>query len=190
MEITILGIIPARGGSKRVPKKNTKLLGKKPLIAYTIDAATKSRFLTDCVVSTDAEYISEIVKKYGVRTIERPKELATDKAKTTDVLLHAVRHVECDIVVCLQPTSPLRTARDIDNAIGLFLENDCDSVISCSVNGPNGAVYVSTPENLLKNKTFYAGMVLVYTMPPERSLDIDEPGDFNKAKKALCVHSS
>ena len=126
----ILGIIPARGGSKRIPQKNTKLLGNKPLIAWTIEAAEKSKYLTDFVVSTDAEYISDVAREYGSKVLERPKELATDWAKTIDVVLHAIRRVECNIVVCLQPTSPFRTTNDIDGAIELFLNNKCESVIS------------------------------------------------------------
>ena len=137
-EKIILGIIPARGGSKRIPKKNTKLLGRKPLIAWTMQAAEKSKYITDLVVSTDAQYISNIVKKYGVKVLERPNGLSTDWAKTIDVILHATRRIECDIVVCLQPTSPFRTSQDIDNALELFINNKCESVISvCEIGKEN-----------------------------------------------------
>jgi len=129
-EKIILGIIPARGGSKRIPKKNIKKLGNKPLIAWTIDAADKSRLLDDVIVSTDNQEIQEIAERFGIRVIERPKILATDWAKTIDVILDVLRREGADIVVCLQPTSPFRLAADIDNAINLFLHRKCDSVIS------------------------------------------------------------
>ena len=135
----ILGIIPARGGSRRVPKKNIKLLGKKPLIAYTIEAAEKSELLTDSIVSTDSKEITDIVKRFGTKTIERPKVLATDWAKTIDVILDILRKEDCDIAVCLQPTSPFRTAEDIDNAIDLFLKGKCESVVSVCEAGNNQA---------------------------------------------------
>jgi len=133
-EKIILGIIPARGGSKRIPKKNIKLLGGKPLIAYTIESAVKSRALNDFIVSTDNQDIHDVAEKFGARVMERPKVLATDWAKTIDVILDILRKEEADIVVCLQPTSPFRTAEDIDNAIRLFLNSNCESVISvCEV---------------------------------------------------------
>lgn len=130
----LLGVIPARGGSKRVPKKNIKLLGGKPLIAYTIEAAEKSRTLDNFVISTDSSEIMGVVEKYGAKTIERPKVLATDWAKTIDVVLDVARREEADAIVCLQPTTPFRTSKDIDNAITLFLNTNCESVISvCEV---------------------------------------------------------
>jgi len=136
-EKTILAIIPARGGSKRIPKKNIKKLGGKPLIAYTIDSAIKSKRLTDFVVSTENEEIHDIALKYGAKVVERPKILATDWAKTIDVVLDIINKEECDIVVLLQPTCPLRTSQDIDNAIDVFLRNKCDSVISMVEAGAN-----------------------------------------------------
>jgi CMP-N-acetylneuraminic acid synthetase len=130
----ILGVIPARGGSKRVPKKNIKKLGGKPLIAYTIEAAEKSKLLDSFVVSTDSAEISGVVTKYGAKTIERPKVLATDWAKTIDVILDVAKKEEADAIMCLQPTSPFRTAKDIDDAINLFLNVKCESVVSvCEV---------------------------------------------------------
>ena len=136
--MNILAIIPARGGSKRIPKKNIKKLGGKPLIKYTIDAATNSKKIDDVIVSTEDKEISDIVKRYGTRVIERPKVLATDWAKTIDVVLDVLNQEECKIVVLLQPTCPFRTGQDIDEAINLFLRNpQCDSVISMAEAGAN-----------------------------------------------------
>jgi len=115
----ILGLIPARGGSKGIPRKNVRLLGGKPLIAWTIDEAKKSKYIDRLVVSTDDHEIAEIARKYGADVpFMRPAELATDTARGVDVVLHALHKLpEYDAVILLQPTSPFRTTADIDGAI-------------------------------------------------------------------------
>jgi CMP-N,N'-diacetyllegionaminic acid synthase len=134
--LKIIGIIPARGGSKGIPQKNIKLLNGKPLISYTIDAAKKSKFIDHVFVSTDDTQISEISKQYGAEIpCLRPKELAADDTLTLPVIQHMTRYVEenidkTDIIITLQPTSPLRTAQDIDNAIQKLIDTDADSVSS------------------------------------------------------------
>jgi len=130
-----LTVIPARGGSKGIPRKNIRLLNGKPLIAYSIEAAFKSRRANRVIVSTEDQEIAEISKRYGAEVIDRPKELARDDSPTIDAVLHALGLLEeggymPDVVVLLQPTSPLRNAEDIDNAIELFLSRECDSVVS------------------------------------------------------------
>lgn len=132
---SIIAIIPARGGSKGIPQKNIKKLGEKPLIVYTIEEALRSEYLDHVFVSTEDPEIAEISKKYGAEVIDRPSALAEDSSKTVDVILHAVEYLEKTdihprIIVLLQPTSPLRKKEDIDAAIKLFLDNECDSVIS------------------------------------------------------------
>lgn len=137
----ILAIIPARGGSKGIPKKNIKLLAGKPLITYSIEAAIESEYINEVVVSTDDEEITQISKKCGAEVIKRPSELAQDDSPTIDAIIHVLNTPEnegysVDIVVLLQPTSPLRTHEDIDNAINLFAKNmnKCDSLVSvCEV---------------------------------------------------------
>lgn len=120
----VLGVITARGGSKGLPGKNIKMLGGKPLIAYTVDAAKKSKFITHLIVSTDDKKIAEVAKKFGVDVpFLRPERLATDKSKHLDVMKHATKFMEkklrinFDCVVILQPTSPFRTSEDIDNTV-------------------------------------------------------------------------
>jgi len=117
----ILGIIPARGGSKGIPKKNIKLLNGKPLIAYTIEAALASN-LDGVVVSTDCEEIANVSRKYGAEVMMRPAHLAEDKTPTSPVLQDVVGRLveEFDAVMTLQPTSPLRTQKHINEAIELF----------------------------------------------------------------------
>lgn len=130
--MNILGIIPARGGSKGIPKKNIRLVAGKPLIAYTINEAMNSKHLTDVIVSTDSKEIAQVSKRYKATVFIRPKELARDDTPTLPVIKHIIKNYEknIDIVVILQPTSPLRTAKQIDDAIELLLKNHADSVIS------------------------------------------------------------
>lgn len=130
----VIAIIPARGGSKGIPRKNIKLLNGKPLIAYSIEQAKASKFIDRVFVSTEDKEISEISKEYGSEIIQRPKELAEDNTTIMPVLKHAVNYVEkelnfkVDVVVLLQPTSPLRKVDNIDESIEKLLKEDYDSV--------------------------------------------------------------
>jgi len=133
----ILGVIPARGGSKGVPRKNLAPVLGKPLIAYTIEAALSSTLLTEVIVSTDDEEIAEVSRQWGAQVpFMRPAELATDRAQAVPTIQHAVREMEAlrgaryDVVVMLQPTTPLRTAEDIDGCLRKLLATGADSVIS------------------------------------------------------------
>ena len=136
----ILAIIPARGGSKGIPRKNIKDLAGKPLIAWTIQAAQESRALDRIIVSTDDEEISQVSHKFGAEVpFLRPSELASDTAKSIDVVLHLLNklaedeHYFPDAVMLLQPTSPLRRSTDILAVIKLLQENEtADAVISVS----------------------------------------------------------
>ena len=137
----VLGVIVARGGSKGLPHKNILPLAGKPLIAHTIDAALGAHLLHRVLVSTDDEQIAQIARQYGAEVpFMRPSELAQDDTLTYPVLVHAVQLLDeqqgyrPDYVMLLQPTSPLRTTHDIDNAIRLAEANDADGVVSlCEV---------------------------------------------------------
>lgn len=124
----ILAIIPARGGSKGIPKKNIAMLAGKPLIEYSIDQAKHSKYLDKIVVSSDDQEILEVARGLGAETILRPTELAQDMSKMDGVIKHALDTLEQqgyvpELVVLLQPTSPLRTAKIIDTAIETFIAN-------------------------------------------------------------------
>jgi CMP-N,N'-diacetyllegionaminic acid synthase len=131
----ILGIIPARGGSKGVPDKNIKPLAGKPLIAYTIHAANQSK-LDRVIVSTDSNKIAEVAQQYEVDVpFLRPAELGTDNAKAIPVIQHALQFLskkgeEYDAVMMLQPTTPFRRTEDINEAIDILKRTGADSVIS------------------------------------------------------------
>ena len=124
----ILGLIPARGGSKGVPNKNIKMINGKPLIVWTIEAAKKSKLLDKIIVSTDSEDIAEIAKAAGAEILIRPAYLATDTASTQDVMVHALQNYSADTLVLLQPTSPCRSEGLIDECIQEFLAGDYDSL--------------------------------------------------------------
>jgi CMP-N,N'-diacetyllegionaminic acid synthase len=140
--LNILAIIPARGGSKGIVKKNIRSLAGKPLIAYTIEEAKKSKFITKTVVSTDDAEIAAISSDLKSEVLIRPDNLAKDSASSIDVIYHVLEKVKetgfiPDVVVLLQPTSPLRTVYDIDGGIEAFLEGECDSLVSvCVSNHP------------------------------------------------------
>ena len=132
----LLGFITARGGSKRLPNKNTLELAGKPLIAWTIEAALGSKYIDRVVVSTDDEKIANISRKYGADVpFMRPAELSTDMATSIDVIEHGINTLDksgdkYDYVVLLQPTSPLRTSKHIDEAVNSFQKKNANSVIS------------------------------------------------------------
>jgi CMP-N,N'-diacetyllegionaminic acid synthase len=132
----ILGLIPARSGSKGVPRKNIKLLGGKPLIAYTIEAAINSMQFTDVVVSTDDTEIANIAKKHGAKVpFIRPVNLSTDTAKSIDVVIHALEILEnsgasYDAICLLQPTNPFRTEQFIIDAINKFITERTETLLS------------------------------------------------------------
>ena len=143
-----VAIIPARGGSKGIPNKNLQLLGGKPLVVHTIEAALAST-VDNVIVSTDSEQISDISKSAGADVISRPPELALDTSPTLPVIQHVLSFFNVeknDIVLTLQPTSPFRNSKHIDESINLFLSvPDADSLISV-VRVPHNMV----PESIME----------------------------------------
>lgn len=139
----ILAIVPARGGSKGIPKKNIYEIGGKPLIAYTLEAAKGSRYVDYILVSTDSEEIAEVSRKYGGEVpFYRSSETASDTSKTIDAIVECLDKLKdmqkhFDVLLLLQPTSPLRTSEDIDRAVELFFEEKARGLVSvsdCEVN--------------------------------------------------------
>jgi CMP-N,N'-diacetyllegionaminic acid synthase len=133
----VLGLIPARGGSKGVPKKNIKSLLGKPLIQYTVDSAKESKYIDHLIVSTDSEEIAKVCKDIPVDVpFIRPDYLASDTAKAIGVIQHAITTMEeidgviYDLVVYLEPPNPLRLVNDIDKCIDLFEKDLPDCVVS------------------------------------------------------------
>lgn len=129
-----LAIIPARIGSKGLPKKNLHELDGKPLIFYTIKASLQSSFIKTTTISTDSNEIIEIAKKNNVNYIKRSKNLSSDSARTEDVIRDAIEKIEFikeyEYLILLQPTSPLRTSLHINEACNKFLSSEADALIS------------------------------------------------------------
>ena len=132
----ILGIIPARGGSKGVPGKNIKLLNGKPLLQYTSEIALESQYLTTVILSSDDTQIITVAKSLGIQVpFLRPEEFAKDTTSTLDVIIHALQWYQnqaifFDAICLLQVTSPFRTVAFLDKAIEKFITSGCDSLVS------------------------------------------------------------
>lgn len=133
----VTALIPARGGSKRLPRKNIKSLCGKPLIAWTIGVAKESQYIDSVVVSTDDLEIKEVAEKFGANVpFLRPENLSNDTASSFDVIRHAIEFLKIEsdknLIILLQPTSPLRTTEEIDKALEYFMAKHAKGVVSIS----------------------------------------------------------
>ncbi|MCJ8327987.1 MAG: acylneuraminate cytidylyltransferase family protein [Campylobacterales bacterium] len=128
---TFLVIVPARGGSKRLPRKNVLPLNGKALISYSIEAGLNSKYVDKTIVTSDDKEILDISLSCGSNIIKRPDYLASDTASSFDAILHTIENIESyDYIVLLQATSPLRTAKHLDEAIELLEEKNADAIVS------------------------------------------------------------
>lgn len=215
----ILTVIPARGGSKGIPKKNIRFIAGQPLLAYAINCAKHSSYDMDVVVSSDEEEIQNIARKFGAQIINRPSELAGDSVTLDPVIYHAVTEMEkiqqCsyDIVITMQPTSPLLSTQTLDKAISFFVENGYDTVLS-GVNDPRLSWHVEKgkcvpnyekrlnrqymPKELKETGAFvitkrafvtpdsrFGTKISVYEVPERESGDIDTAQDWLIAQYEL-----
>ena len=158
-EKSILAIIPARSGSKGLPNKNILELHDKPLIAWSIIEANKSKYIDKCIISTNDKHIADISILYkGEVPFIRPPDLSTDDANLNDVIKHAINTIDnqYDIVILLQPTSPLRKSFDIDKALEVMIARDAPAVVSvCQSNKPIHWNYIIKQDGLLKPCTSF-----------------------------------
>lgn len=221
MELSLLALIPARGGSKGIKRKNIKELVGKPLIFWTIDAARKARCVDRIVVTTDDDEIAGIALNLDAEVpFMRPRELALDSTPGIDPVIHAIENLpKYDWILLLQPTSPLRVAEDIEAIYKLCVDNQSPSavsvtevgsnhpywmygqdqngylypfvnnrpVVSCRQSFPraysvNGALYLARTDWLLRGRSFIGPETLGYTMPRERSVDLDTDFDWRMAE--------
>lgn len=207
--MTTLALIPARGGSKGIPRKNIIDFAGRPLIEWTIDAALRSG-AERVLVSTDCPEIAEVSRAAGaIVPFLRPAHLSTDAAGTMPVVLHALDMIPAETLLLLQPTSPLRNSADIRRAMLLHKNTgrpvvsitkakpwivsmgDDLAIDSSGLNtarrqdhqtfAPNGAIYIAKAENLLAGETWWTNAV-GYEMPQERSIDIDTMTDLRMAE--------
>jgi len=152
----ILSIITARGGSKGLKRKNVVDLAGKPLIAWTIEASLDSKYITKTIVSSDDKEALDISKEYGANVVRRPDDLSSDSATSESVIKHTIDYLESmgeifDIVILLQPTSPLRNSQDIDSAFEIMFNSDATAVISTSeFDNKILKTFIETPDGFLK----------------------------------------
>ena len=199
----ILGVIPARGGSKGIPRKNIRPLAGKPLLAWTLEAVALARLLDRCVVSTEDPEITRVARALGGEVLQRPPELATDEADTLQVLQHAARTIPAEAVVLLQPTSPVRDPDLIDRCISRFLKSGADSLATgflCKTQeygrgsarrqeidgffADDGNIYVMRADLLLRGDR-YGQRIERVLLDREQNLDIDDEFDFWMAEQLL-----
>ncbi len=219
-----LAIIPARGGSKGIPRKNIRPLLGKPLIAYNIEQAKSARLVNRVVVSTDDPEIGAISRQYGAEVVWRPAEISGDTASSEAALLHTLEYLrqtenyQPDLLAFLQCTSPLTLAEDIDGVIQTLLDAGADTALAAipfhyfiwkidetsAAVGVNhdprvrplrqerqpqylesGAVYVMRVPGFLQARHRFFGKTVLYEMPPERRLEIDDPVDFQIAEMLM-----
>jgi CMP-N,N'-diacetyllegionaminic acid synthase len=179
----VMALIPARGGSKRLPRKNILPLAGKPLIGWSLEAASKSQYIDQVVVSTDDNEIVDVCHAMGFPVPElRPDFLASDTAKTEDVLLHALERYgeDAEIIVLLQPTSPLRTSEHIDEALELFVEKRANSVVSVT----------PCEHSPMWSNTLPADLSLDSFIKPEALQRSQDLGKFYRLNGALYVFDS
>ncbi|MDR1657709.1 MAG: acylneuraminate cytidylyltransferase family protein [Deltaproteobacteria bacterium] len=202
--MSTLVIIPARGGSKGVPRKNIRPIAGHPLLAWTIAAAKKSS-LPRPVVSTEDAQIASIARLYGAEVLERPNALAEDNTTTRDVLVHAVstRPIEITEVILLQATSPIRRPGLIDRVVEAFRADDWDSMATGSLQlqyPPHGVEHrrqdiksvfindgsvIALKSQNLRNNTLFGRRAGTLLTSREENVDIDEAFDFWLAEKVL-----
>ncbi|OAM07260.1 CMP-N-acetlyneuraminic acid synthetase [Acinetobacter baumannii] len=148
----VTALIPARGGSKRLPRKNVKLLGDKPLIVWSIEVAKTSKYIDRVIVSTDDEEIKQVSEQYGAEVpFLRPEHLSNDQASSFDVIKHAISFLKLnqpnELIVLLQPTSPLRLVSELDAALEFFIAKKAQGVVSISETEHSPMWSNTLPEN-------------------------------------------
>jgi N-acylneuraminate cytidylyltransferase len=205
-------VILARGGSKGIPNKNIIKLKGSPLLQYVIDSSRGSE-VDETWVSTDCPLISGVADGLGARVIRRPNEISQDHSKSDEALIHFAENIDFDILVFIQPTSPLLKPGDINRGLGMI--EDYDSVFSVykehwipewNLDGTphnwdlnsrpmrqdvpetyveNGAFYITTKEALLSSGLRYSGKIGMVEMPKYRSFQIDTLDDLTLIEKLL-----
>ena len=227
----ILGLIPARGGSKGVARKNIRSLGGKPLLQYTTEVAFTAQLLSHVILSTDDDEIAKLGQRCGVDVpFMRPAQLAQDDTPMLPVVQHALRYLEdqgkrFDAVCLLQPTNPLRRAEDIDECIRLLDSSGADAVVTVlpvpSEYNPHwtyfrdpqnnlslclgeatpitrrqdlprafhrdGSVYVTRRNVIMKENSLYGNRTVGHEVEPKWSVNIDSPGDWERAETLLAT---
>ena len=199
----IIAIIPARGGSKGIKNKNLRLFKGKPLIYWSIKSAKESKLISDYFISTEDKKIKKVAKKYKCKIINRPKSLSQSFSTTISVLKHACKKSGGDIIVCLQPTSPIRPKNFVDKMLKLFITKKSDSLASGrnmhihewgkynnlarqkikSWFWDDGLIYIFKKKILDKNKWYGKKPLKIEVSKKFNLIEIDDPIDLKIIKK-------
>lgn len=204
----ILGLIPARGGSKGIPRKNLRPLLGKPLIAWSIEAAKAARRLDRFVISTEDPEIAAVARAHGGTVLDRPAALAADRTDTLEVMRHALQAIPAEVLVLLQPTSPVRDPGLIDRCVERFLTTGADSLATgfqctyteygrCDLRRQeipgffydDGNIYVMRADRVLAGDRYGKKIERFFT-GRELNVDIDEEFDFWLAEQVLKKRAS
>lgn len=205
-----LAIIPARGGSKGLPKKNIKEIFGKPLIAWSIESAKKSKLIDKCIVSTDSEEIADVARNWGIEVVMRPPELATDEATTISLVqYHATIFQEANNFIVLQPTSPLRSENLIDTCIEKYVTGGYTNLATgfyCKYKEfgthnnlrrqdyegffyDDGNVYVLS-KKLVSQGLWFGDHICKFEIPKYQNFEIDDEIDFLILETLLSKYNS
>ena len=213
-----VALIPLRGGSKGIPKKNIKQIAGMPMCFWVLHAAVCSQYIDEVYVSTDCEEIASVVENLDleIKVIDRPANLATDEASTESVMLHFVEQIDFDLLVTIQATSPMLSAKLLDDAYVEFIHGAYDSMLSASrikrffwqedgtpinyepINRPrrqefkgslmeNGAFYITTRDALLNHGCRLAGNIGVFETPESLATEIDSIEDWEIVERLLLA---
>lgn len=185
-----IGVILARAGSKRIPGKNTKLFGGVPLVQWAMIEAKRAENIDRVIVYTDDRDIATIAFDEHVTCIRRPSELSQDGTTSYETLIGLIdaARLHGDMIVLLQPTSPLRIAEDIEKTVKLAMTMINRIAVSVEIGkkDANGAVYVANASWILAGGNWDTDKPIRYDMPASRSHDIDTLEDFDRAEKAIA----
>lgn len=184
---TVLAIIPARKGSKRLKLKNFRIFRGKPLFYWPLNLSEKSKYIDNIVFTTDSESMySKAKKNFKIIDYSRPQNLARSDSLASDVILDVLKKIpsKFDYFIYLQPTSPLRTIRDIDYSLKMIVAKGGNTLVSVTENSkkPNGMIYISKTDFFEKKKSFYNNKIIFFKIPLRRSVDIDHIKDLDIAK--------
>lgn len=186
-------IIPARGGSQRIPRKNVREFMGRPMLAWAIGAAQESGVFSRVYVSTEDAEIAEVAQRYGARVIARPKELAQAEVGTQEVMAHAVMAAglnPLETVCCLYPCAPLLSSRDLIAAFNVF--NDGEFNYTIAVNGAHGGdtgwFYIGRARWFAIDAPLWTERTRVFPIEADRAIDINTPEDWARAESVFVEH--
>lgn len=189
--MNVIAVIPARGGSKRLPRKNLHPVLGTPMIAWTIRACRDSRYVSEVYVSTEDEEIGRVARQWGAAVIQRPPVLAADDVPKQEAIVHAVEHLLArgkspDIVMSVQPNSPELTGRDLDAGLEKLVANDLWEVFSVDARLiQNGAFRIMRRQTVfLKTLSVHCGVVVADCLDAHTREDVEAVEARLKAKLA------